>query len=224
MTERQRATRTANAARLAVAGAIVAGGALAMAGHAAADPGRALPDAGAGRPGCATPASRTASGGARGWTACATPATARRPADGAGDPGSPLWVGSIGVGPAVEPSGHLAPGPGPVPTDGCARPTSGRGATTARSGSRTAAATRIRVVERPRVQRATGHAVLRGRAAASARLLPVERAPPPGYDAPAAPDPAAPASRSGRATSGRTACSASPDALTQTSARRTGAE
>src|SRR3954463_7319542 len=38
MTERQRATRTANAARLAVAGVIVAGGALAMAGHAAADP------------------------------------------------------------------------------------------------------------------------------------------------------------------------------------------
>ena len=38
MTERQRATRTANAARLAVAAAIVAGGALAMAGQAAADP------------------------------------------------------------------------------------------------------------------------------------------------------------------------------------------
>ena len=38
MTERQRATRTANAARLAVAGVIVAGGALALAGHAAADP------------------------------------------------------------------------------------------------------------------------------------------------------------------------------------------
>jgi hypothetical protein len=187
-------------------------------------PGGALPDAGAGRPGCATPASRTARGGARGWTACAAPATPRRPADGAGDPGSPLWVGSIGVGPTVEPSGHLAPGPGPVPTDGCTRPTSGRGATAAGSGSRTAAATRIRVVERPRVQRATGHADLRGRAASPSRLLPVERATAARVRRACGTRPRRTPSRSGGATRGGTACSASPDALTHTSARRTGAE
>ena len=38
MTERQRATPPANAARIAVAGVIIAGGALAMAGQAGADP------------------------------------------------------------------------------------------------------------------------------------------------------------------------------------------
>jgi hypothetical protein len=38
MTERQRATPRASAARIAVAGAIIAGGALAMAGQAGADP------------------------------------------------------------------------------------------------------------------------------------------------------------------------------------------
>jgi len=38
MTDRQRATRRANAARIAVAGVIIAGGALAMAGQAGADP------------------------------------------------------------------------------------------------------------------------------------------------------------------------------------------
>jgi hypothetical protein len=38
MTERQRATAPANAARIAVAGVIIAGGALAMAGQAGADP------------------------------------------------------------------------------------------------------------------------------------------------------------------------------------------
>ena len=38
MTERQRATSRANAARIAVAGVIIAGGALAMAGQAGADP------------------------------------------------------------------------------------------------------------------------------------------------------------------------------------------
>jgi len=38
MTERQRATSPANAARIAVAGVIIAGGALAMAGQAGADP------------------------------------------------------------------------------------------------------------------------------------------------------------------------------------------
>ena len=38
MTERQRARPPANAARIAVAGVIIAGGALAMAGQAGADP------------------------------------------------------------------------------------------------------------------------------------------------------------------------------------------
>jgi hypothetical protein len=56
MAERQRATSPANAARLAVAGVIIAGGALAMAGQAAADPAVPYPTPVPSEPGGATPA------------------------------------------------------------------------------------------------------------------------------------------------------------------------
>jgi hypothetical protein len=56
MTERQRATPPANAARIAVAGVIIAGGALAMAGHAGADPAVPYPTPVPSGPDAATPA------------------------------------------------------------------------------------------------------------------------------------------------------------------------
>jgi hypothetical protein len=58
MTERQRATPPANAARLAaaVAGMIIAGGALAMAGQAGADPALPYPTPAPSDPGAVTPA------------------------------------------------------------------------------------------------------------------------------------------------------------------------
>ena len=72
MTERQRATPPANAARIAVAGVIIAGGALAMAGQAGADPAVPYPTpchgSGSGRPG-----SRPARGGVFGWTGGSAP-------------------------------------------------------------------------------------------------------------------------------------------------------
>ena len=55
MTERQRATPAANAARIAVAGVIVAAGALAMAGHAGADPAVPYPTPPPSGPGAAAP-------------------------------------------------------------------------------------------------------------------------------------------------------------------------
>ena len=56
MTERQRATPPANAARIAVAGVIIAGGALAMAGQAAADPAVPYPTPVPSGPAAAAPA------------------------------------------------------------------------------------------------------------------------------------------------------------------------
>ena len=56
MTERQRATLPAYAARIAVAGVIMAGGALAMAGQAAADPAVPYPTPAPSGPGATTPA------------------------------------------------------------------------------------------------------------------------------------------------------------------------
>ena len=56
MTERQRATPSANAARIAVAGVIIAGGALAMAGQAAADPAVPYPTPVPSDPAAAAPA------------------------------------------------------------------------------------------------------------------------------------------------------------------------
>jgi hypothetical protein len=56
MTKRQRATPPANAARIAVAGVIIAGGALAMAGQAGADPAVPYPTPVPSGPGAATPA------------------------------------------------------------------------------------------------------------------------------------------------------------------------
>ena len=56
MTERQRATPPANAARIAVAGVIIAGGVLAMAGQAAADPAVPYPTPVPSGPGAAAPA------------------------------------------------------------------------------------------------------------------------------------------------------------------------
>jgi hypothetical protein len=56
MTERQRATPPANAARIAVAGVIIAGGALAMAGQAGADPEEPYPTPTPLVPGVAAPA------------------------------------------------------------------------------------------------------------------------------------------------------------------------
>jgi hypothetical protein len=56
MTERQRATPLVNAARLAVAGVIIAGGALAMAGQAGADPAVPYPTPVPAGPDPATPA------------------------------------------------------------------------------------------------------------------------------------------------------------------------
>jgi hypothetical protein len=55
MTERQRVTPRASALRIAVAGAIVAGGALAMAGQAAADPAAPYPTPSPSDPGAAAP-------------------------------------------------------------------------------------------------------------------------------------------------------------------------
>ena len=56
MTERQRATPPANAARIAVAGVIIAAGALAMAGPAGADPAVPYPTPAPSGPGAAAPA------------------------------------------------------------------------------------------------------------------------------------------------------------------------
>ena len=56
MSERQRATPTANAARIAVAGVIIAGAALAMAGQAAADPAVPYPTPAPSGPDASTPA------------------------------------------------------------------------------------------------------------------------------------------------------------------------
>ena len=56
MTERQRATRPANTVRIAVAGVIIAGGALGMAGQAAADPALPYPTPAPPGPAEATPA------------------------------------------------------------------------------------------------------------------------------------------------------------------------
>ena len=56
MTERQRATPAANAARIAVAGVIVAAGALAMAGRAGADPAVPNPTPAPSAPAAAAPA------------------------------------------------------------------------------------------------------------------------------------------------------------------------
>ena len=56
MTERQRATPPANAARIAVAGVIIAGGALAMAGQAGADPAVPYPTPTPSDPAAAAPA------------------------------------------------------------------------------------------------------------------------------------------------------------------------
>jgi hypothetical protein len=56
MTERQRATPTAKAARIAVAGVVIAGGALAMAGQAGADPAVPYPPPAPSGPGAAAPA------------------------------------------------------------------------------------------------------------------------------------------------------------------------
>jgi len=56
MTERQRATRPGNTVRIAVAGVIIAGGALAMAGQAGADPVLPYPTPAPPSPGEATPA------------------------------------------------------------------------------------------------------------------------------------------------------------------------
>ena len=56
MTERQRVTPPANVARIAVAGVIIAGGALAMAGQAGADPEVPYPAPVPSGPGAATPA------------------------------------------------------------------------------------------------------------------------------------------------------------------------
>ena len=86
MTERQRATPPANAARIAVAGVIIAGGALAMAGQAGADPAVPLPDADAIGSGCGCPGSRPARGGVCRWTGGSASAATRRRATGARDP------------------------------------------------------------------------------------------------------------------------------------------
>ena len=56
MTERQRARPPANAARIAVAGVIIAGGALAMAGQAGADPAVLYPTPTPSDPAAAAPA------------------------------------------------------------------------------------------------------------------------------------------------------------------------
>lgn len=56
MTERQRATPAANAPRIAVAGVIIAAGALAMAGQAGADPAVPYPTPAPSGPGAAAPA------------------------------------------------------------------------------------------------------------------------------------------------------------------------
>ena len=111
MTERQRATTPANAARIAVAGVIIAAGGLAMAGQAGAESGGALPDAGATGFGCRCPGSRPARGGVFGWTGGSAPASTRRPATGARDPEPRLRLGSIGVGPAREPQGFFGTRP-----------------------------------------------------------------------------------------------------------------
>src|ERR1700738_180069 len=56
MTERQRATPPANAVRIAVAGVMIAAGALAMAGQAGADPAVPYPTPAPSGPGAAAPA------------------------------------------------------------------------------------------------------------------------------------------------------------------------
>ena len=107
MTERQRATPPANAARIAVAGVIIAGGALAMAGQAAADPAVPYPTPVPSDPAAAGPGSRPARGGVLRWTGGSAPASTRRSAIGARDPEPRLRPGSD-AGQARVPQGYLA--------------------------------------------------------------------------------------------------------------------
>ena len=112
MTQRQRAT-PAIAARIAVAGVIIAGGALAMAGQAGADPEvPPYPTPVPADPGAPPPPGQPVliCGRTHG---CARAAT-RRPANSPRDRKPRIRLRQIWVGSARHPQGSLASGPGPV--------------------------------------------------------------------------------------------------------------
>jgi len=139
--------------------------------------GGALPDAGAIGSGCRCPGSRPARGGVFGWTGGSAPASTRRRATGARDLEPRLRLESIGVGPAREPQGYLAPGPEPVRTDRFARPDAHSGPTATRSRSTAAAAARIHFTDRPGFRDSlVANGARPGRAASAAWVLSVERA------------------------------------------------
>ena len=111
MTERQRATPPITVGRLAVAGVIIAGGALAMAGQAGAEPAVPYPTPAPSGPDAAAPAP---------GQPVVEPADAPVAAPAPPPVGAPVvpeisnpvyGSGSIGVGPTREPQGYLAPGP-----------------------------------------------------------------------------------------------------------------
>ena len=203
MTERQRATRPANTVRIAVAGVIIAGGALAMAGQAGADPVLPYPTPAPPSPAEATPA----------------PGQPVASSDGLVGPPPPPPVGPPTVPEIQNPVYGAGQTPGQLgylrdiwhtfhsgnPLDALTAPAGSCARTAAWSPSTAAAAARIHINERPGVQRPSASRARPGRAAAATRVLPVERAT------------AARVLRlSGGARSGRTAddCAGSADALT----------
>ena len=124
-----------------------------------------------------TPAPGTARHGSPGERAsrCAGAATDRGTA-GAGDREPPVRAGEQS-GAVGLPQGCLASGPGPVRIHRYAAwPDARSGPTPAGSRSGAAAAARIRIADRPGVQRASANGVIRGRAASAGGVLPVERA------------------------------------------------
>ena len=157
-------------ARTVLAGAVIGFGALATAGQASADP---VAAAAAGR----ASSSRTARAGSpRGrGRRCASAATSWRTVR-AGGPEPAVWIGTVER-PVGLPAGRLASSQGPLQfRRNAAWRDAPRGPTAAGSRSGAAAATRIRIAELPGVQRASRDGFIRRRAAATAWVLPVERA------------------------------------------------
>ncbi len=206
MTERQRATPPANAARIAVAGVIIAGGALAMAGQAGADPAVPYPTPAPSDPAAAAPAP-------------GQPVV--ESSDGPVGPPPPPPVGPPTVPEIPNPVYGQGQTPGQLgylrdiwhtfhsgnPLDAHDRAAGSGARTAARSRSTAAAAARIRVTDGPGVLDA-GNGARRGCSAGPPLppgYYPLNGPPPPGIRL-------AHGARPGRATDGRTG---SADALTR---------
>ncbi|MDT5057055.1 MAG: hypothetical protein QOF66_5421 [Mycobacterium sp.] len=190
MTERQRATPPAKAVRIAVAGVIIAGGALAMAGQAGADPAVPYPTPAPSGPDAATPA----------------PAQPVVSADGAVGPPAPPPVGAPPVPEIQDPAYGQGQTPGKLgylrdiwhtfhsgnPLDAMTAPADEAPGPPPGAGPAPQLPPGYVSLNSPESNGPPPKGPAQGGPPLPPGYYPLNGPPPPGYNSPAAPDPAAP--------------------------------